>query len=273
MVDINKNPRSWSGRFWKKNNISEVLKEVVQPDEVDVTSIQMHETLNPLIWDENENIKPDVRKALLLNAKRFIEYSDMENLNFNDVLLIGSMANYNYSENSDLDIHIILDFKQISDNEEFVGDYLKLKKTLWNERLPIQVKGHDVEMYYENNEVTRYSSGAYSLIKNLWIRKPTKKIINVDTGDVQLKASDLMNAIDDLESNLDSEDFTKKYNDLRDKIKKYRQSGLEKGGEFSTENLVFKVIRNTGYLEKLYELNNQYLTQELSLDEFLNPEL
>jgi len=269
----NKNPHSWSSKFWKKNNVSDVLKEAIEPDEVDVTSIQMHDTLNPLIWDDNEKIKPDVRKILLLNAKRFIEYSDMENLKFNDILLIGSMTNYNYSDNSDLDIHIILDFNQISNNEEFVGDYLKLKKTLWNERMPIQVKGYDVEMYYENNEVTRYSSGAFSLMKNEWVRKPTKKIVDIDTGDIQLKAADLMNAIDDLENHLDNENFIKKYDILLNKIKKYRQSGLEKGGEFSTENLVFKVIRNSGYLEKLFELNNQHLTQELSLDEFLNPNI
>lgn len=262
----NKKTRSWSSKFWKFNEISNVLKEVIEPDEVDVSSIQMQDKLNPLIWDENTNLKPDVRKTLLLNVKRFIEFTDIKNLMFKDVLLVGSMTNYNYNDNSDLDIHIILDFKQISNNVEFVGDYLKLKKTLWNENLPIQVKGHDVEMYFEDTEVTPYSSGAYSLIKNKWIRKPIKQIINIDSGDIQLKAANLMNAIDDLESNYNEENFLKKYENLKNKIKKYRQTGLEKNGEFSTENLVFKVLRNSGYLKKLFELKNQYTTQELSLD-------
>jgi len=269
---MNKTPRFWSSRYWKKNNISDVLKEVVEPDTVDVSSIQMHDTLSPLIWDD-DTLKPDVRKTLLMNAKRFIEFSDVENLKFNDIMLTGSMANYNYNENSDLDVHIILDFRQISENKEFVGDFFKLKKQLWADKLPIQVKGHDVEMYFQDSAEPHHSSGTYSLVKNDWIRKPTKKIVNIDSADVQLKSADLMNAIDDLESNINGDDFIQKHELLKNKIKKYRQSGLDKSGEFSTENLVFKILRNTGYLEKMVELKNDYLTDELSLDEFLNPEL
>lgn len=262
------NPRSWSGRYWKKHNISDVLKEVIEPDIVDVSSIQMHDTLSPLIWDENEKLKPDVRKALLMNAQRFIEFCDAENLKFNDVILTGSMANYNYNENSDLDVHVILDFNQISENKEFVGDFFKLKKQLWADKLPIQIKGHDVEMYFQDSAEKHHSTGTYSLVRNEWVDKPTKKIINIDTADVQLKSAGLMNAIDDLETNMNEEDFLKKYETLKDKIKKYRQAGLDKSGEFSTENLVFKVLRNTGYLGRMTELKNGYLTQELSLNEF-----
>lgn len=266
---LNKNPRFWSGSYWRKNNISDVLKEVVEPDTVDVSSIQMHDTLCPIIWDD-EKLKPDVRKTLLMNAKRFIEFSDGENLKFNDIMLTGSMANYNYNENSDLDVHIILDFNQISENKEFVGNFLKLKKALWADKLPIQIKGHDVEMYFQDSAEPHHASGTYSLIKNDWINEPTNKIVNVDTADVQLKSADIMNAIDDLEDNKDEKDFLKRHEILKNKIKKYRQSGLDKAGEFSVENLVFKVLRNTGYLEKMIETKNDYLTQELSLNEFLS---
>jgi hypothetical protein len=264
----NKNPRSWSSRYWKKNNISDILKEVVEPDEVDVSLIKMNDTLSPLIWD-GDKLKPDIRKTLLMNAQRFIEFCDAENLKFNDVILTGSMANYNYSENSDLDVHVILDFNQISENKDFVGDFFKLKKALWTDRLPIQIKGHDVEMYFQDSAEKHHSSGTYSLVKNDWIRKPTKKIINVDSADVQLKSADIMNAIEDLESNRNEKDFVKQHEQLKNKIKKYRQTGLDTGGEYSTENLVFKILRNTGYLEKMVELKNDYLTQELSLNEFL----
>ncbi len=266
----NKNPRSWSSKYWKKHNISDILKEVVEPDMVDVSSIQMHDTLSPLIWNENGMMKPEVRKTLLMNAKRFIEFSDIENLKFNDIMLTGSMANYNYNENSDLDVHIILDFDQISENKEFVGDFFKLKKQLWSDKLPIQVKGHDVEMYFQDADEPHHASGTYSLVKNKWINKPIKKIVNVNTSDVQLKASDFMNAIDDLEDNQNKENFLKKYEALKNKIKKYRQTGLDSGGEYSIENLVFKILRNTGYLAKLVEIKNDYLAQELSLNEFMS---
>ena len=138
-MDINNNPRKWSSKFWKKNNISDILKEVIEPEAVDVSSIKMNDTLNPLIWGEDEKLKSDVRKIMLLNAKRFIEFSDVENLKFLDIIFTGSMANYNYHEYSDIDIHIIFDFKQISENRDFVGDFFKLKKQLWAEKLPIQI--------------------------------------------------------------------------------------------------------------------------------------
>jgi len=265
---INKNSRFWSGKYWKTHNISDVLKEVVDPDVVDVSSIEMHDTLCPFIWDENGKMKTEVRKALLMNAKRFIEFSGIENLNFNDIILTGSVANYNYNENSDLDVHTIFDFNQISENKDFVGEFLKLKKLLWNDKLSIQVKGRDVEVYFQDVDEPHYATGTYSLIKDEWVVKPTKKIVNINTGDVQLKSADFMNAIDDLETNENEEDFLKKYELLKNKIKKYRQTGLSNSGEYSVENLVFKILRNTGYLAKLIELKNNYLTQELTLNEF-----
>lgn len=269
MIDNNnKSPRMWSNKYWSRNNFNKILKEVVEPDDVNISGIQIHDELNPLIWDSNDIIKQEIRKTLLLNAKRFIEFCDVENLKFNDIILTGSLANFNYNENSDLDVHIILDFNQISINKQFIGEFFKLKKQLWTDNLQIQVKGYDVEMYFQDSTEPHHSSGTYSIMNNKWLKKPTKKIININSADVQLKASDIMNSIDDLETNKSDSNFLKKHEMLKNKIKKYRQSGLDKSGEYSTENLVFKVLRNTGYLEKLVELKNNYLTKELSLNEF-----
>ena len=270
MNEVKKNPRFWSGKYWRGHNISDALKEVVEPDIVDVSSIQMHDTLNPLVWESDEKIKPDIRKALLMNAKRFIEFCDAENLKFDNIILTGSIANFNYNENSDMDVHVILDFNQISENKEFVGDFFKLKKALWTDRLPIQVKGHDVEMYFQDSAEPHHSSGTYSLVNDKWIRKPTKKIVNIDSANVQLKSADLMNAIEDLEGNRSEENFIKKHEALKNRIKKLRQSGLDKSGEFSSENLAYKILRYTGYLERMVKMKNDYLTQELSLNEFIN---
>jgi len=265
-------PRYWSNKFWSKTNVSDLLKEVIEPNEVDVTSIQMNEELCPMIWDGDE-LKPDVRKTLLMNAKRFIEYCDIEQLQFDDIILIGSMANYNYNDNSDIDVHIIMDFSQISENIDFVGEYFKMKKLMWAETMPIQVKGHDVEMYVQHSEDNYHSTGVFSLIKNEWISKPTRKIVNVNTGAVQLKAADIMNIIDDLATNKNKTDFLNKLEKIKAKIKKMRQSGLETGGEFSVENLTFKILRNSGYIKKLVDMKHDYMTQELSLVEILNPDL
>ena len=251
----------------KTSDIVDILKEIIEPEAVDVSSIKMNDTLNPLIWESEDKMKSEVRKILLLNAIRFIQFCDVENLKYTDVILTGSMANYNYNDNSDLDVHIVMDFDQISQNKGFVSDFFKLKKQLWAEKLPVQVKGHDVEMYFQDASEKHISSGTYSLVKDKWLNKPIKKIIDINTANVKTKSANLINAIEDLESIKDGESFLKNYTKLKEKIKKYRQTGLAKEGEFSTENLVFKVLRNNGYLQKLTDLKNNYLTKELSLNE------
>jgi len=252
---------------WSTRQVSDILKEVIEPEAVDVSSIQFHDDLNPLIWDKKGEMKEDVRKQLLKIAKRFIEFSDLEKLNFDDIIMTGSMANYNYNENSDIDLHILMDHDQVSTQKDFADEFLKMKKSIWNERYPIQIKGHDVELYYQDTDEPHHSTGTYSVMKNEWINEPTKKIVNVDTENIKLKSSYLMYEIDDLSDIKDSKIFLLKYNDVKDKIKKMRQNGLETGGEFSPENLSFKVLRNTGYLQKLADLKEDYLTNELSINE------
>lgn len=253
--------------FWKGVKVSDVLKEIIEPEAVDVSSIKMNDTLCPLIWETEDKLKPEVRKILLMNAKRFIEYSDVENLKFNDIIFTGSMANYNYNENSDIDVHIVMDFNQISENKDFVADFLKMKKQLWAENVPVQVKGHDIEMYFQDVKESHVASGTYSLIKDEWINKPIKKIVDINTSNVKSKVADLMNAIEDLEIDKNGDAFLRRYKMLKDKLKKYRQTGLAKEGEYSTENLVFKVLRNNGYLQKMADIKNNYLAKELSLNE------
>jgi predicted nucleotidyltransferase len=249
-----------------KDMITELLKEIIEPEEVDVSTIQLHDKLHPLFWTENGELKPDVRKALLKNAKMFIEFSDLEEIPIKDVTLTGSIANYNYSDVSDVDLHIIIDFSKISDDSDFVTEFLKLKRILWNERLPIKIKGHDLETYFQNSSDPHHSTGVYSVQRNKWLKKPVKKVIDINRDAIQAKAATFMRIIDNFESVSDGE-MMEKYEKIKDKIKKYRQAGLEGEGEYSIENLVFKILRNTGYIEKLIEIKNNRLTDNLSLSE------
>lgn len=260
----------WSCKFWSNKKVSELLKEIIEPEGVDVSSIQYHDELNPIMWDENGKLKDEIRRILLKNAKRFLEFSDLENIKFNDIILTGSMANYNYNENSDIDLHIVLKYDQISDNRDFAEDFLRMKKSIWNDRFPIKIKDHDVEMYYQDNDEPHHSTGTYSLIKNNWIVEPTKKIIDIDVDNIKLKTSQLMDEINELEKIMGNEMFLLKYENLKNKIKRMRKSGLEKEGEFSTENLTFKILRNKGYLQKLSDMKDKFLTHELSINENKN---
>ena len=52
---------------------------------------------------------------------------------------------------------------------------------------------------------------------------------------------------------------------LREKIKKMRSAGLSEKGEFSTENIVFKVLRRTEYMGRLLDLQTKAYDLSLSI--------
>jgi predicted nucleotidyltransferase len=261
----NQNPRKWSAKYWETTQIKSLLAEIINPDQVDVQTLKFNEELNPLIWD-GEEIKPEVRDQLLKIATEFIKSCKLDDYKYKDIVFVGSMANYTYTPQSDIDIHIIVDFNQFKVDEEILGEYFDTKKDMWSNTHDIRIKGHVVECYVQNSQEPYTSLGVYSLAKNEWIRKPVKKFITVDEGNVQLKAAAFMNAIDKLEERFkNGEDVVIELKKLKDKIKNMRKNGLYKEGEYSTENLVFKVLRNSGYLEKLINLKNNNMDQNLSL--------
>jgi predicted nucleotidyltransferase len=170
-------PRYWSCKFWSSTPISKLLGETIEPNEVPVQGFAKKDHLCPKIWGDDMEMESAVRKALLKNAMAFIEFAKLENFKFADIILTGSLANYNWTESSDLDVHIVMDFSQIAENNEIVGEYLRNKKTLWNERLPIRVKGHDVELYVQDVNEPHASTGVYSIMHNEWTTKPIKEMI------------------------------------------------------------------------------------------------
>lgn len=264
---INKNPRHYTHSYWASNNVKDVMTEIISKDAVNVSYLSKKNKLNPEIWLDDDSLYPDVRKMMLANALEFIKFCNIEEITYNDVIMTGSLANYNWTKYSDIDIHILLDFKQICDDEELVSDIMKTKKALWENKIDATIKGFDVELYIQNAQEPHVSTGVYSIMNEKWVKKPMNQLVNIDLANVQLKSADLMNQIDDLlETNnvinaLDSAIM------LFDKIKKYRQIGLERDGEYATENLVFKVLRNNGYLTKLAKEKDRLLSNKLSLDE------
>ncbi len=261
----NPNPRKWSAKYWGKNSVKNLLAEIIRPDEVDVTVLKFNDELNPLIWEGDEMIE-EVRDTLLKIAIEFIKSCRLEEYKYKDIVLVGSMANYTYTPQSDIDIHIVVDFNQFKLEEEIIGEYFDAKKDLWSANHDIKIKGHNVECYIQNSQEPYTSIGVFSIANNEWVRTPIKKFVTVDEGNIQLKAATLMNCIDKLEERLkNGEDVVAELKKVKDKIKNMRKSGLYKEGEYSTENLVFKVLRNSGYLEKLINLKNNNMDQNLSI--------
>ena len=247
-----------------------------------LSSFHLKDKLNPKIWvlpnertmsdpkGQMETMRPKVRERLIDIADEFIDFLGVDVI-VSDVMMTGSLANYNWSQFSDIDLHIIVDFEQFSDRElPLYEELFKLKKTLFNDKHNITIFGYDVELYVQNELESHFSSGEYSVLYDEWITKPKIDNTEVDTELIKKKSQQWMNQIDMVIENAKKEpldvaiDLIDKY---KDKIKKYRTAGLEKGGEMSDENLVFKVLRRNGYIQKLFDFQTEYKDEKLSLAE------
>lgn len=212
-----------------------------------------NDTLNPNIWD-NLKLKPEIKEKLLQIGKDF--YADTEtDAPLKDVLFVGSLANYNWSDTSDFDVHVVIDFKDVDENVELVEKLVNALKSKWNDEHDIHLKGHNVEVYIQDVTKENRSTGVYSLMQDKWISEPQKENIEIDKEKIQEKYNDFVRKIN---SALKAQDIEKLKTIVKD-VYDMRQSGLDKSGELSTENLVFKILRNRNYIEKLkQEIINLY---------------
>jgi len=236
-----------------------------------LSSFHLQDELNPKIWESSNKMSPKVRERLLEIAYEFIEFLGVDVI-ISDVVMTGSLANYNWSKYSDVDLHLIADFEQFSERElPLYEELFKLKKTLFNDKHNIKIYGYDVELYVQD-DVKSFSSGEYSVLFNEWKSKPSKEKIEIDTNLIKTKSEHWMKIIDDVIEDVQEQPLQsglESMNKVKDKLKKYRVAGLEEGGEMSDENLVFKVLRRNGYIEKLFNFKTEYQDKKLSLKEKL----
>ena len=215
-------------------------------------------------------LREEVREKLLQTANEFIDFIGVPLL-IEDVIFTGSLANYNWSQYSDIDLHVVCDFIQFSETElSLYEELFKVKKTIFNTNHDIKIFGYEVELYVQNASEAHFSSGVYSVLYDDWDVKPEKEDSNIDTKILKSKINHWKSQIDTVVDNATEKDideareYIKKF---KEKLKKYRSSGLKKEGEYSYENLVFKYLRRSDYLEKLFNLENKLLDKELSLME------
>jgi predicted nucleotidyltransferase len=236
----------------------------VKNDEI-INSFVTKDELNPKIWDNDDTLNKEVREKLLAVATEFIDFLGVPIL-VEDIIFTGSLSNYNWSKYSDIDLHIVADFNQFSDNMlPLYEELFKVKKTLFNTDHDIKIFGYEVELYVQDSHAAHFSSGVYSVLKNEWNNKPKKENIKVDKNLINEKSKQWMEIIDtalDAASDVTADDAR----DILKKIReKFRTCGLEKKGEYSDENLVFKVLRRNGYIEKIMNFENDVVDKELSL--------
>lgn len=227
------------------------------------STLRVHDTLNSKLWN-GDALKIDVRVALLKAAKAFVNFLDLPTLDVVDVILTGSNASFNYTEFSDLDVHIIVSYDDTS-FPELAENFFATKKSLWNETHAIRIKDYAVEMYVEDTTHPVKALGVYSLLDGKWVKKPTlDDKPDWDDRAVAQKVDFLANQIDQLlDIHADDKD---KIDAAIDRIRAMRKSALADGGEFSTENLAFKGLRNLGYMDRLYAARMDAEDRELSLE-------
>jgi hypothetical protein len=225
-------------------------------------------SLNPRVWGVTDvntapNIHPGLRNRLLVIAQDFYEALKVE-IPIEDIHLTGSLANYNWTKYSDFDVHVLFDFTKINEDTALVKKALDGQRFMWNQRHPVQILSHDVELYAQDISEPHIASGLYSLLKDEWITCPVFMPPTVDPKDVSRRVEALETEIEMLAKEIVTGDFgliqeplISRVDWLKEKIMKARKDGLSARGEFSVENLTFKALRNSGHIEKLIDLGKE----------------
>jgi len=248
----------------------EEVNNLLEKESIDLSSFQVRSQLNPKIFDDTQHMYEDVRRRLLMIADDFFETLNVDWVDIDDIILTGSLSNYNWSKFSDVDLHILVDFESADENVDLVKEYFNSKKNLWNEKHDITIKGYEVEVYMQDTKEEHVSSGVYSILWGGWVIKPDYTKKEIDSKKVEHKVNNIIDGIEEIYFMYKSGDYDKtirKIQNMKDKIKKMRQSGLDREGEYSFENIAFKVLRRTMYLDKLSEIETKAYDKSLTLDE------
>lgn len=234
-------------------------------------NIEKHEELNPALFNQDATLKPEVRAKITEIVDEFLkDFIEVEvELTVQDIILTGSNASYNYTKDSDLDIHIIADTSEIEDTLKLHKVIYNAYKSAFNKKFEIELNNVPVEIYVETQDTPLVSNGIYSVMNDAWVKEPTKDSI----PEVDQKAIDkafkpwekrYKVLVDKITDETDDESEIDKF---IDKLYELRQKGLAEEGEYSLGNLIFKEMRNKGYLDNLKELRHKVIAQRLSLRE------
>jgi peptidoglycan hydrolase-like protein with peptidoglycan-binding domain/predicted nucleotidyltransferase len=213
-------------------------------------------------------LKKNIREKLLEITENFIDYLG-DDVFVEDIVLTGSLANYNWSEFSDFDLHVIVDYQQYEDKMEIIKKFFDARKYIFNENHDIKIYGYDVELYVQDSEEPHTSTGLYSVLNDEWINVPKNDFPEIDEKVLTKKINCWVEKINNTIKDSNGE----KLETLKSKLKDYRKSGLDKEGEFSYENLVFKFLRRSGHIEKLLDEINKSLDKKLSIEQHLNEQI
>lgn len=242
------------------------ILEYTQQDLDVVKSFKVRDTLAP-IWDNNK-LLPQIKEKLLNIANSFYKTLNI-NVPYEDVILLGSLANYNWNEKySDFDLHILIDFSKVNEDVELVRNYFNAAKVNWNKEHDIKISGFEVEVYCQDIDEKNSSGGVYSVLNDIWIKTPVRNEQFIDEVLIETKLKKYMDIIDDLSHRLKfkaDDEILEEINTVWKKIKQGRQIGLSEFGENAVENLVFKALRRNGYIGKIIDLIKKWYSLQFNI--------
>jgi hypothetical protein len=225
--------------------------------ELSIKPISFHDELNPILW-KGDKLKTEVRYKLLLIARHFAEFLKVKKLNLKDITISGSNASYGYSDFSDIDLHLIVDI-----NKPDLAELYSAKKNHYNFKYNLSIKGIDIELYVQDSKQPHHSAGIYSIMNDKWLSIPKHQAPKVSEQEVKSKARNYAGRINQALKS----DNLKEAEETMENIRRLRQAGLDTGGEYSVENLAFKLLRSRGQIEKLYKHIDKLQSAELSIGE------
>jgi hypothetical protein len=258
------------------NSISDnISKEIKIPSDV-LNSFAIKSELNPKIWI-GDKLNPKVRTKLIKIATDFFNELELPSeVKMKDIIFTGSLANFNWSKFSDIDLHIVLDFSQIEAEDKFKEDFFYAQKALWNQAHDITVFDYPVELYAQDIKAKLVASAVYSVKFDKWILKASREDFKVNKKVIKQKADRFIDNLKDIRKDYQEnklQSVVDKVKSLKDKIKNYRTSGLEKGGEYAIENLVFKTLRRTPFMDILDSYKSKAYDKLMSVKETIKESL
>ena len=230
--------------------------------------LTLNNTLEPKFWPRGF-LNHQVKDKLSTIANDFFDGLDLKDVEVEDITITGSLANYNWTKYSDIDLHLIIDFSKIDENYDLVRNFFNAKTSNWNKNHKILIFGYEVELYVQHSDDEHYSTGVYSIENNDWIAEPKRESPRIDASMVERKIKSFVDMIYRAEDMMDDKNFKDAHEfslKLSEKIRKFRKSGLEKEGQYSNENLAFKYLRNNEYIKLLYGVRNKSYDKMMSMN-------
>jgi len=248
-------------------------------EEVEPESFEKQPELNPKMWQDN-TLNKNISKRLMKVASEFLDGIELPvhhtggsgqmSALIEDVKLTGSLANYNWSKYSDMDLHIVIDFSKIDENIELVKSFFHGAIWRWNELHNIMIYGHEVEIFVENVGHVTHSAGMYSIMSNQWITEPDPEKVDFDYVTARKKADAVETQVNMIEKFVEEKPHAavKSIDRLKKRIRRMRKAGLySPEQEYSAENIAFKILRREETLDKLSNMKYDAYDKVLSIGE------